>query len=115
MSFSFARVTEVRHIFYIEIDDDDGNDMLNYSGSTESYSVPSDNDSEDMVDYRDQDDQEGNHIMKHYLNLFISFSHKVQTHGIFQCRCLFKTLLRSIYKEIFGLSKQVFADLTGYL
>ena len=55
------------YIFYIQIDDDDGNDIFKYSRSTESYSVPSDNDTEDTVDYRDQDDQEGNSIMKHFL------------------------------------------------
>ena len=54
------------YMFYIEIDDDDGNDILNYSGSTESYSVPSEHDSDETVDYRDDDDQEGNSIMKHF-------------------------------------------------
>ena len=40
-------------MLYIEIDDDDGNDILNYSGTTESYSVPTDHDSDKTVDYRD--------------------------------------------------------------
>ena len=53
------------NMFYIEIDDDDGNDILNYSRTTESYSVPSENDSDATVDYRDADDQEGNSRMKH--------------------------------------------------
>ena len=53
-------------MFYIEIDDDDGNDILNYSGSTESYSVPSEHDRDETVDYCDDDDQEGNSIMKHF-------------------------------------------------
>ena len=48
------------YMLYIEIDDDDGNDILNYSGTTESYSVPSDHDSDETVDYCDADDQEGN-------------------------------------------------------
>ena len=48
------------YMLYIEIDDDDGNDILNYSGTTESYSVPSEHDSDETVDYRDADDQEGN-------------------------------------------------------
>ena len=52
-------------MFYIEIDDDDGNDSLNYSGSTESYSLPSEHDSDEMVDYHDADDQQGNSIIKH--------------------------------------------------
>ena len=47
-------------MLYIEIDDDDGNDILNYSGTTESYSVPTDHDSDQTVDYRDADDQQGN-------------------------------------------------------
>ena len=47
-------------MLYIEIDDDDGNDILNYSGTTESYSLPSEHDSDKTVDYRDADDQEGN-------------------------------------------------------
>ena len=47
-------------MLYIEIDDEDGNDILNYSGTTESYSVPSDHDSDETVDYRDVDDKEGN-------------------------------------------------------
>ena len=47
-------------MLYIEIDDHDGNDILNYSGTTESYSVSSDHDSDETVDYRDVDDQEGN-------------------------------------------------------
>ena len=54
------------YMFYIEIDDDDGNDILNYSGSTESYSVPSEHDSDKTVDYHDADDQQGNSIMKHF-------------------------------------------------
>ena len=49
-----------RYMLYIEIDDDDGNDILNYSGTTESYSVPTDHDSDETVDYRDEDDQQGN-------------------------------------------------------
>ena len=49
------------YMLYIEIDDDDdSNDILNYSGTTESYSVPSDHDSDETVDYHDADDQEGN-------------------------------------------------------
>ena len=55
------------YIFDIEIDDDDSNDILNYSGTTKSYSVPSENDTDDTVDYRNQDDEEGNSIMKHFL------------------------------------------------
>ena len=51
------------YMFYIEIDDDDSNDIPNYSGSTESYSVPSEHDSDETVDYHDDDDQEGNSIM----------------------------------------------------
>ena len=47
-------------MLYIEIDDNDGNDILNYSRTTELYSVPSDHDSDKNVDYRDADDQEGN-------------------------------------------------------
>ena len=47
-------------MLYIEIDEADGNDILNYSGTAESYSVPSDHDSGKTVDYRDADDQEGN-------------------------------------------------------
>ena len=47
-------------MLYIEIDDDDGNDILNYSGTTKSYSVPSERDSDKTVDYHDADDQEGN-------------------------------------------------------
>ena len=46
--------------FWSEIDDDDGNDILNYSGTTESYSVPNEHDSDETVDYPDADDQEGN-------------------------------------------------------
>ena len=38
-------------MLYIEIDDDDGNDILNYSGTTESYSLPSEHDSDETVDY----------------------------------------------------------------
>ena len=53
-------------MFYIEIDDDDGNDILNYSGTTESYSLPSEHDSDKTVDYRDADDQQGNSIIKHF-------------------------------------------------
>ena len=52
-------------MFYIEIDDDDGTDILNYSGSTESYSVPSEHDSDATVDYRDANDQEGTSRIKH--------------------------------------------------
>ena len=48
------------YMFYIEIDDDDSNDILNYSGTTESYSVPSEHDSNETVDYHDADDEEGN-------------------------------------------------------
>ena len=48
------------YMLYIEIDDDDGNDILNYSGTTESYSLPSEHDSDETVDYCDADDQEGN-------------------------------------------------------
>ena len=48
------------YMLYIEIDDDDGNDILNYSGATESYSVPTDHDSDETADYRDVDDQQGN-------------------------------------------------------
>ena len=54
------------YMLYIEIDDDDGNDILNYSGTTELYSVPSDHDSDKTVDYRDVHDQEGNYIIKHF-------------------------------------------------
>ena len=36
-------------MLYIEIDDDDGNDILNYSRTTESYSVPTDHDSDETV------------------------------------------------------------------
>ena len=54
------------YMFYIEIDDDDGNDILNYSGTTESYSVPSEHDSDKTVDYRDADDQQGNSIFNHF-------------------------------------------------
>ena len=54
------------YMFYIEIDDDDGNDILNYSGTTESYSLPSEHDSDETVDYRDVDDQQGNSIIKHF-------------------------------------------------
>ena len=46
-------------MFYIEIDDDDDNDILNYSGTTESYSVPSEHDSDATVDDPDANDQEG--------------------------------------------------------
>ena len=48
------------YMLYIEIDDDDSNEILNYSGTTESYSLPSEHDSDQTVDYRDADDQEGN-------------------------------------------------------
>ena len=48
------------YMLYIEIDDDDSNDILNYSGTTKSYSLPSEHDSDKTVDYRDADDQEGN-------------------------------------------------------
>ena len=54
------------YMFYIEIDDDDGNDILNYSGTTESYSLPSEHDSDKTVDYHDADDQQGNSIIKHF-------------------------------------------------
>ena len=39
--------------------------MLNYSESTESYSIPSDNDTHHTVDYKDKDDDddEGNDII----------------------------------------------------
>ena len=47
-------------MLYIEIDDDDSNDILNYSGTTGSYSLPSEHDSDETVNYRDVDDQEGN-------------------------------------------------------
>ena len=47
-------------MLYIEIDDDDGNDILNYSVTTESYSLPSEHDSDETVDYHDVDDQEAN-------------------------------------------------------
>ena len=53
-------------MLYIEIDDDDGNDILNYSGTTKSYSLPSEHDSDETVDYRDADDQQGNSIIKHF-------------------------------------------------
>ena len=53
-------------MFYIEIDDDDSNDILNYSGTTESYSLPSEHDSDETVDYHDADDQQGNSIIKHF-------------------------------------------------
>ena len=53
-------------MLYIEIDDDDGNDILNYSGTTESYSLPSEHDSDETVDYHDVDDQQGNSIIKHF-------------------------------------------------
>ena len=55
-----------RYMLYIEIDDDDGNDILNYSGTTESYSVPTDHDSDETVDYRDEDDQQGNSIIRYF-------------------------------------------------
>ena len=48
------------YMLYIEIDDDDGNDILNYSRTTKSYSLPSEHDSDETIDYRDADDQEGN-------------------------------------------------------
>ena len=47
-------------MFYIEIDDDDGNDILYYSRTTKLYSVPSEHDSDETVNYRDVDDQQGN-------------------------------------------------------
>ena len=50
----------------IEIDDDDGNDILNYSRTTELYSLPSEPDSDETVNYRDVDDQQGNSIIKHF-------------------------------------------------
>ena len=53
-------------MLYIEIDDDDGNDILNYSGTTESYSVPTDHDSDKTVDYRDEDDQQDNSITTYF-------------------------------------------------
>ena len=53
-------------MFYIEIDDDDGNDILNYSKSTESYSLPSEDDSDKTVDYHNADNQQGNSIIKHF-------------------------------------------------
>ena len=37
--------------------------MLNYSGSTESYWIPSDNDTDQTVDYMDKDDDQGNDII----------------------------------------------------
>ena len=55
-----------RYMLYIEIDDDDGNDILNYSGTTESYSLPSEHDSDETVDCCDVDDQQGNSIIKHF-------------------------------------------------
>ena len=48
------------YMLYIEIDDDDGNNIINYSGTTESYFVPTDHDSDETVDYGDADDQQGN-------------------------------------------------------
>ena len=48
------------YMLYIEIDDDDGNEILYYSRTTESYSLPSEHDSDQTVDYRDADNQEGN-------------------------------------------------------
>ena len=54
------------YMFYIEIDDDDGNDILNYSRTIESYSLPSEHDSDKTVNYRDADDQQGNSIFKHF-------------------------------------------------
>ena len=54
------------YMLYIEIDDDDGNDILNYSGTTKSYSLPSEHDSDKTVDYCDADDQQGNSIIKHF-------------------------------------------------
>ena len=54
------------YMVYIEIDDDDGNDILNYSGTTESYSLPSEHDSDKTVNYRDADDQQCNSIIKHF-------------------------------------------------
>ena len=53
-------------MLYIEIDDDDDNDILNYSGTTESYSVPTDHDSDETVDYHDEDDQQGNSIITYF-------------------------------------------------
>ena len=68
--------------------------MLNYSGSTESYSIPSDNDTDQTVDYRDKDDDEGNDIIMHPKFYYIIFQAKrsmkyypqcvVGTLGIFQ-------------------------------
>ena len=54
------------YMLYIEVDDGDGNDILNYSRTTESYSLPSEHDSDETVDYRDADDQQGNSIIKHF-------------------------------------------------
>ena len=42
----------IGYMLYIEIDEDDGNDILNYSGTTESYSLPSEHDSDETVNYR---------------------------------------------------------------
>ena len=53
-------------MLYIVIDDDEGNDILNYSGTTELYSLPSEHDSDKTVNYRDADDQQGNSIFKHF-------------------------------------------------
>ena len=55
-----------RYMLYIEIDDDDSNDILNYSGTTESYSVPTDHDNDKTVDYRDEDDQQDNSITRYF-------------------------------------------------
>ena len=48
------------YMLYIEIDDDGGNEILNYSGTTKSYFLPSEHDSDQTVNYRDADDQQGN-------------------------------------------------------
>ena len=53
-------------MFYIEIDDDHGNDILNNSGTTESYSLPSEHNSDKTVNYCDLDDQQGYSIIKHF-------------------------------------------------
>ena len=53
-------------MFYIEIDDDDGNDILNYSRSTELYSLPSEHGSDETVDYSHVENFRGNSIIKHF-------------------------------------------------
>ena len=69
-------------------DEQDINDILNYSGSTESYSIPSDQDTDDTVDYRDKDDDEGNDIIMAHKFYYITFQAKrlVETHRIFQSK-----------------------------